>query len=415
MNLSSNHNCRGCNNLLQGKHLDLGLQVLSNRFTSAATIPEYTHSLVMVACSSCGLLQLSSPPPVAEIVPRFPWIMYNEPEGHLDHLAGLLCDPIKTKKECVAAGISYKDDTLLERLRERGIHTTWRISPHDLGMDGNKIEIETVQERLSRGKTIKDISSAHERPDILLVRHVLEHAHDTGAFLAALKKIIKPGALMAFEAPDCTTVLTTKDYSAIWEEHVLYFTPTTLRACLESHGFKVERIENYQYPLENSLVAFVRAATDNSAALTVTEAEKEEERTLSNGYLAAFASEKAQYHQVLNEYKSQGSKIAILGAGHLTCSFVNLLGLQDLIECVIDDDPNRQGLHMPGSRLPIVPSSVLHNGQIALCLLGLNPLNEEKVIARHHQFQVNGGRFRSIFPASKLAIRRHGEYIRCKR
>ena len=49
----------------------------------------------------------------------------------------------------------------------------------------------------------------------------------------------------------------------------------------------------------------------------------------------------------------------MLGAGHMTERFVNLYGLAERIEFVVDDSPNKQGLFMPGSRLPILPSSEL--------------------------------------------------------
>ena len=45
----------------------------------------------------------------------------------------------------------------------------------------------------------------------------------------------------------------------------------------------------------------------------------------------------------------------MLGAGHLSGAFINLYGLAEQIEFVADDNPNKQGLLMPGSRLPILP------------------------------------------------------------
>jgi hypothetical protein len=93
-------------------------------------------------------------------------------------------------------------------------------------------------------------------------------------------------------------------------------------------------------------------------------------------------------------------KIAILGAGHLTCTFINLFGLSEHLEFVADDDPNKQGLFMPGSRLPIRGSKALRDEGILLCLLGVNPEHEEALVRRQASFVEAGGILRSIFFAS---------------
>ena len=76
-----------------------------------------------------------------------------------------------------------------------------------------------------------------------------------------------------------------------------------------------------------------------------------------------------------------------------------------LIDFVIDDNPNKCGLFMPGSRLPIVGSdALLSTANVKLCLLGLNPLAENKVINRHAAFTARGGVFKSIFTSSAVAL-----------
>ena len=396
--------CRACGKLLHGKTLDFGYQPLCNRFLLNPADPEYTHPLVLGVCKSCGLLQLLDPPPGGEITPRFPWITYNEPEGHLDHLTDRLLGMAEAQMVSVAGGVSYKDDTTLERLRVRGVNSVWRIAPEELGVHGVKVEIETVQDRFDQEKAAS-ISKRHGGADVLIVRHILEHVHDVGRFLAALKMLIKPEGVFVFEVPDCTNVLTKKDYSTIWEEHVLYFTPVTLQTCLASNGFAVLRMENYSYPLENSLVTLARPHRAGRI-LPPSEQDRESELDRALDFFTAFPLEKERYRQVLAEYRHRGSKIALLGAGHLACAFVNLMGLREYIECVVDDDPNRQGLFMPGSRLPIKSSATLSDREIRLCLLSLNLLNEDKVIAKQKSFVERGGELRSIFPASRHTVHR---------
>ena len=74
---------------------------------------------------------------------------------------------------------------------------------------------------------------------------------------------MSPEGYVVFEVPDATRALDRLDYTTVWEEHVLYFTPATLRGCLERAGFEVVSLESYPYTLENSLVAIVRAGRVN--------------------------------------------------------------------------------------------------------------------------------------------------------
>jgi len=395
--------CRVCRAPLASSRLDLGHQPLCNRFLGDPGEEEYRHPLSAAICPACALLQLVAPPPAREITPRFSWIRYNEPEGHLDHLTRTLLALAPRKERLVVAGVSYKDDSTLERFQKAGADAVWRITPEELGLDGAGAEIETVQDRLTplRGAAI---AGAHPAADILLVRHILEHSHDPAGFLGAVRTLVEPDGLVAFEVPDSTDFLTLLDYSPLWEEHVLYFTPATLKQCLALHGFELVHLENYPYALENSLVAVARPREPRSAS-AVTAQERDREVARAQQYFGSFAGERDHYRRALAEYRRGGGEIALLGAGHHACMFLNLMDLAQHVSCVLDDDRNRQGLFMPGSRLPIRPGTLLAEGAIGLCLLSLNPANEEKVIARQHDFADAGGVFKSIYPSSRHAIR----------
>jgi hypothetical protein len=110
--------------------------------------------------------------------------------------------------------------------------------------------------------------------------------------------------------------------------------------------------------------------------------------------------------EVIRRWRGEGKKVAVFGAGHLAAKFINLFSVADLIECVIDDNPHKQALLMPGSRLPIRGSAELASGPIDVCLLSLNPESEQKVRAKNQAFLERGGRFASIFAVSPQAVQR---------
>ena len=88
------------------------------------------------------------------------------------------------------------------------------------------------------------------------------------------------------------------------------------------------------------------------------------------------------------------------GAGCRSNTLINFCELRPHLECVLDDQVEKQGKFMPGSRLPVVPGDVLTADGIDLCLLAVNAENEESVMARRAEFLAGGGEFASIHPPS---------------
>ena len=97
---------------------------------------------------------------------------------------------------------------------------------------------------------------------------------------------------------------------------------------------------------------------------------------------------------------SEGTRISIFGAGHLSVAFISILGLSDLIDISIDDNENKKGKRLPVGNIGIYGSDVLYDSDIKICLLGLNPQNHLKVVNKHREYISQGGKFFTIFPQS---------------
>jgi hypothetical protein len=379
--------------------VDFGLQPICNRFPKTASEPEATFPMLLEQCHACGLVQTTMPVPADELRPRVDWITYNEPEGHLDTLADKLAKLPGVK---TFAGITFKDDTLLRRMRERGFATPWRLDPAaDLGVTERGVGAETIQDRLTP-QMARHVATARGRVDVLLVRHIFEHAHQPAQFATALRELTKEGGYVVIEIPDCEQALDLRDYSTLWEEHVLYFTPATFRQSFAQSGFSLTSYDCFPYTLENSLVGIGRVDRHAKGETPPYVLEREKQRALA--FAQGMAKQRERLQQFFDEYRRTRGPVAMFGAGHLACTFINLLGLGEYMEFVVDDNPNKRGLFMPGSRLPIVGSASLVERGIKLCLLTVAVESEGQVILKNQAFQAAGGAFASIFPASQHAL-----------
>jgi len=395
--------CLGCDVEAVEVLIDLGPQPPSNRFERAEAGPAETHPLVVGQCQRCGLVQLLDPMPAPMAKSRFDWLTYNEPEGHLDDLVARLRLLPGIEPSSRIAGLTYKDDTTLARFNRLGYANTYRYdAARDLALSDPCAGLESIQGAIDEPLASR-LVARHGKADLLLVRHILEHAHQPRDFLRALRALVKPDGYLVFEMPDCTKFIGACDYSFLWEEHITYFAESSLRAFLKKAGTELQAIQLYPYPLEDSLIAIVRNSPAKVAALS---AEPLAMLAAGREFGARHPQTTQQMHGLFERWQQQGKRVAVFGAGHLAAKFVNFFRLGRYIDCVIDDNARKQELLMPGSRLPIRGSATLDSRPIDLCLLSLNPESEQKVLAKNKPFVERGGQFLSIFASSSRAVQK---------
>ena len=391
--------CISCSTTSVNPLLDFDQQPPSNRFFREGEPQSESHSLALGQCAACGLVQLVNPMSEDMVRSHHAWISYNEPEGHLDKMVDDLIRMTGLKPDASIVGLSYKDDTTLARFNRRGFVNTYRYDmDRDLGIADPLAGLETIQ-CATTAERADALVKKHGQADLLLVRHLLEHAHAPKRFLDALGRLVKPTGSLVFEMPESKKFLAAFDYSFVWEEHIAYFTVETLRRLIHHARFDSWALMTYEYPLEDSLVAVVRPVSTDKTAGEPAAAEI----ALGDQYGKHFAQARERTRADLYRLRNEGTRVAVFGAGHHAAKFLNLFDLQDLIYCVIDDNSHKLGLRMPGSGVPVRPSSVLIDEKIDLCLLALSPDSEKKVIAAKQAYVDQGGQFRSIFTLSPIA------------
>jgi hypothetical protein len=396
-------NCQVCRSSVLQPGLDVGAHPVSSHFAKSAGAKEAAFPMALGQCANCGAIGLLAPVPHSALVPPYDWLFAREPEDHLDRVAGQLAALPGITSNSVIAGLTSKDDTTLDRFRKLGFDRVWRVDlARDLGIANPCANIETVQ-KLTTPATMQDVAASHGAADILLVRHIIEHAEDLGTFVEGCAALVKPGGYIVVELPDCTTSLRLADYAMIWEEHALYFVPETFAGVLAYGGFETVRTDIYPLPFENCIVEIARKTGKPHTPLP-TAAGRATLGQLEN-YATRWQPAAADLRSKLTGWRKTRGPLALFGAGHLACAFVNYHGLADLIEFVADDTPQKQGLYLPGSRLPIVPSQRLLDDGVTLALLALSIGNEDRVIERNAAFIDKGGQFASIFAASPRSLR----------
>ena len=177
------------------------------------------------------------------------------------------------------------------------------------------------------------------------------------------------------EIPESSKSLEQGDIAMLWEEHISYFTRSSVESFLNRGKLLVEEAWVYDYPQEDALALLARPIRDDVAY--------EPSLALIPQQATDFGIKLSEYakklRQFLTDLRSSYGEIVVFGAGHRSVVFLNCFGLSDLISAFIDDDERKQGHYVPGTEIPISPSVVLGERRFGVCLLSIRIDIEEKV------------------------------------
>lgn len=396
--MDSCHLCGKCDLL---PLIDFGKHPIAHRLLSDLSKEEYIHPVDLRLCENCGLIQLVNP-----ISPEMLYTEYNslsswKPQPHMPRLVRLMDELPGLEQTSRIVEIGSNDGSFLEVLQERGYRKVLGVEPaRDAQEAARRKGVETVGAYFS-WEVAQDLVSTYGKCDLLVARQVLEHITELEAFRAALRTLLRPGGYVLIEVPNFDFSLDALDYSAIWEEHVNHFTFHTLNRFLADAGIRVVHSETANFSGE-ALIVLGEYAPANPSMLAWGYLEELRAKALT--YRDCWPAFREGIVKYLREHTRRGGKVAIYGAGCRACSLINFTGLGPYIEFILDDQPEKQGKYMPGSHLPILPGEKLEERFVDLCLLAVNAENEEKVIAKHRDYELMGGRFASLHPPSNRLL-----------
>lgn len=397
MSSAAQVSCTVCGTALPAAQIYFGKQPPSNRFMqdSASAVQLESHALSLSTCTHCGTVQLFDRMPMEAFRPRYDWLAYNEPEGHLDDVAKQLAKLPGIDVSSRLMGITDLDQSTLTRMLNMGFLDTVCLEDADLECSVVPFGLETVQAVLSCPVNVSRLKARYGQADVLLFRRITEHSLSCSQLIKSLSALVAPDGYMMLELPDSQRIFNAGNYPFIWEEHISYFTESSVRRLAQEVNAQVAWLGRYAYPYEDSLNAVLHFSADTAGVNNDASMAAVPKQTYC--FFDQFSEVRNLWRTKLQGIRAKGDKVAVFGAGHLAAKFINFFEIKDLITCVIDDNPKKVGMYMPGSGLPIIPSTQLQKLGIRYCVSTLSPESEVKVRNNLAHFFDNGGTFLPAF------------------
>ena len=395
--------CRCCGAPLTETFADLGMTPLANSYvepTRAAEMEPF-YPLHALVCSDCRLVQLAefeSPQAIFSNYLYFSsfsdaWL------GHAADYAERMIERMGLGPETPVVEVASNDGYLLQHFARRGIPV--------LGVDP---AANVAQAAIARGiptdiaffgaQTALRLRESHPAPVLMAANNVLAHVPDLHDFVEGFRILLAPGGTVTFEFPHLLRLMEKNQFDTIYHEHFSYISLFLAERVLGQHGLLVYDVE--ELPTHGgSLRIFVRHAEDAAKGeAPAVERLREAERAAGldgSGAYRRFAACAVETKHALLDFligaHRAGQKVVGYGAPAKGNTLLNYCGIgKDLLPFTVDRNTHKQGLLLPGTRIPIRgPEAILEEKPDFVLILPWNLRDE--IAAQMACIREWGGRF----------------------
>lgn len=404
--------CRFCKHPLKHTFVDLGMSPLSNSFIKAENLQdrESFYPLHTYVCDQCFLVQLEefvSPETIFSDYVYFSsysdsWL------NHAREYAAMMLSRFQLNSKSQILEIASNDGYLLQYFQQKDIPVLGVEPAANVAKEAEKKGIPTVVDFWGQ-RLAHELSSQGKQADVLIGNNVLAHVPDINDFVAGMKILLKPHGVITMEFPHLLRLMQFNQFDTIYHEHFSYLSFSAVQNIFFRHKlelFDVEELTTHG----GSIRIYACHAEDKgqSKSIRVTDMlTKEQEYGLKNiSCYQRFAEQvketKRNILAFMIQAKQTGKTIVGYGAPAKGNTLLNYCGIRtDFLEYTVDRSPHKQGLYLPGMRIPVKsPDTIKETKPDYVLILPWN-LSEE-IITQMAYIRDWGGKFIIPIPTVKV-------------
>ena len=405
--------CRHCEKELREKFLDLGVMPPSNAYLSKEDLekPELKYPLRLLVCTNCWLVQTEDFVGRDELFTSDYAYFSSTSKSWLEHAADY-CEAIISRlglgPKSLVVEIASNDGYLLKNFMGAGIPCLGIEPTASTAAAAEALGIPVMREFFGE-KLGQTLASEGRRADLIIGNNVFAHVPDINDFAKGLKALLKPKGTITLEFPHLMKMIEFNQFDTAYHEHFSYLSFGTAKTILEKAGLSIWDVQELATH-GGSLRIFAGHSNEEhpkTAAMAALMAE-EKRRGMQKPDLYQTFQDRAdrirnEFRSFLEAQKASGQKVAAYGAAAKGNTLLNYANIKsDLLPFVCDAATAKQGKLMPGSRIPIVPASVLQEKRPDfLVLLPWNIMEELK--EQNFLLAKQGTRFATAVPTLKIS------------
>ena len=406
--------CKVCNAFSLNKFISFGKMPAANAYVKKEDLnkPEYFYDMDVGFCENCHMMQLINLVPYDKyIVPdetgKTHYAFLSSTSGVMKNHFAQIAQEIEKKfleKDSKVLEIGCNDGIFLQNFKQHnvlGIEPSHNVA--EIAMQKNipvitEFFTEQLAERIKKEKgTFRTIFSANVALNIIEIHELIE----------GIKNLLDEKGVYITEDPYMLDILEKNSYDQIYDEHIWYFSLSSLSYLFEMHSMEIFDAQREEVHSGSMRVYACKKNAYQKAEQLKKYMEEEKQKKIDT-LLPYFAfaervyENKRKLKSLLQNLKTQGKRIVGYAAASKGTIIQNFCDLSpETIEYISDSTPFKQGLFTPGKHIPIVSPEKFHNDNPEYAMIfAWNHAKE--ILNKEQDFIKRGGKFIIHLPEPKI-------------
>lgn len=354
--------CRFCGRPLTQVFTDLGVTPVANAYVQDDAAGENIFPLRVHVCDECKLVQAEEYESPEDIFSEYAYFSSTS-EAWLRQCRQY-CQQMRERlsldSNSFVVEVASNDGYLLQNFVEWGIPV--------LGIEPAKNVAEKAREKgvptqcdFFGVRVAEQLVKERGTADLVIGNNVLAHVPDIHDFVGGLSILVGDKGVLTMEFPHLLRLIEDCQFDTIYHEHFYYYSLLTVQKIFAHVGMTVYDVEELPTHGGSLRIYACRSERAGSRMTGAVERTLDKERAAGLDGLEVYQRFDERVRKVkrdalsyLIRAKNEGKRIAAFGAAAKGNTFLNYCGIgRDFIDFVVDDTPYKQGLFLPGSRIPI--------------------------------------------------------------
>ena len=400
--------CRMCGSEDLSLFLDLHDQPPANSNVKEGewiTHPEPMYPLRVYFCGNCNLVQLLDDVSKEELFTVYQFVssgVGNTPK-HFQEYAQELQEKF-LKPDDLIIEVGGNDGVLLGELN--GVRTLNIEPATNIAPMARARGVETINDFFT-STLAKDVAAKYGKARIVMGNNSIPHIANQKDVMQGWTELLAPDGIGIIQAHYLGYMFDTLGYGDVYHEHICYYAIRPLIKFYEQFGLEIFDYQMLPFQGVSIRIYFgfkgAHPVSPKVQLLANEEVSKGWDKLETYQKLAKdVEASKDTLMKTLTDLKQQGKRIAAYGAAAKGVPILNYAGISnDMIDFCVDGLPQKQGLCMPMSHIPIISPEEARTRTVDYYLL-LAWSFRDHIAEKEKDFRAKGGKF--ILPIGEIEI-----------
>jgi len=325
---------------------------------------------------------------------------------HFRDFAQLVMDNFVTDKNSFVVEIGSNDGIMLRHFADKGVRHLGVEPSGNVAQVARDKGIETLCDFFEE-TVAENIKAECGQADVVVAANVMCHIPYLDSVVKGVSRLLKPEGIFIFEDPYLGDIIEITSYDQIYDEHVFYFSVTSVQNLFNIYGMQVIEIMPQNVHGGSMRYIIARKGVFPVSADVASQIHKEEKlglhkKEMFDRFRLNVERSRDGLVRTLIDLKKQGKRVVGYGATSKSTTVTNYCDISpDLIEFISDTTPTKQGKYSPGTHIPIRPYEDFCSNYPDIALLFAWNHGEE-IMGKEKQFTDAGGKWLVYVPEVRI-------------